>query len=115
MRARLFARRAPGPTGARGTIPVGDVATGLSQPTSIQPALVAEIDHFEDEDRLLVVVQAGKQRLGSIRHVALIDGTVVEELGLVAHLFDDVVRWISFGARNAQIEAIGAVMPEIMH
>ena len=62
-----------------------------------------------------VVVQAGKQRLGSIGHVALIDGTVVEELGLVAHLLDNVVRRVALGARDAQIEAIGTIMSEIVH
>src|SRR6266481_346903 len=46
---------------------------------------------------------------------ALIAGAVVEELSLVAHLLDDVVGRIALGAGNSQIEAVGAVMAEIMH
>ena len=56
-----------------------------------------------------------KQRLGRIGHVALIDGAVVEKLGLVAHLLDDVIGRIALGARHPQIETIGAVMAEIVH
>ena len=37
---------------------------------------MAQIDHFLNEDRLLLVVQAGKKRLGRIGHIALIDGAV---------------------------------------
>src|SRR5262245_16951803 len=57
----------------------------------VQPALVAEPYHLVDEDLLLLVVERRKQRFGGICDVALIEGAVVEELGFVAHLLDDVV------------------------
>jgi len=34
----------------------------------------------------------------------------LEKLGLVTHLLDDVVRRVTFGARNSKIETIGAIM-----
>src|SRR5436853_5526536 len=40
---------------------------------------------------------------------------VVEKLGLVAHLLDDVVRRVALGARNSQVEPVGAIMAEIVH
>ena len=64
---------------------------------------------------LLLVVEAGEKRLGGIGDVALIDRAIVEELGFVAHLLDDVVGRIALGARNAQIETVGAIVAEIVH
>src|ERR1700687_1291209 len=40
---------------------------------------------------------------------------IIQELRFVAHLLDDVVRGITLGPCNSQIETISAVMPEIMH
>ncbi len=76
---------------------------------------MAETDHLVDEDLLLLVVEARIERLGGVGDAALIDRAVVEELGLVAHLLDDVVRWIALRAGDPQVEAIGAVVAEIMH
>src|SRR5215470_5645083 len=44
---------------------------------SVQPALVAQPHHLVDEHLLLLVVEARKQRIGGIGHVALVDGAVV--------------------------------------
>src|SRR5665213_2112112 len=82
---------------------------------SVEPALVAEAHHLIDEDLLLLVVEARIKRLGGIRDIALIDGAVVEKLRLVAHLLDDVVRPGALGARDAQVQAVGAIMAEIVH
>ena len=47
----------------------------LFVPTSrlVEPALVAEANHFVDEDLLLLVVEARKQRLGGVRHRVMPD------------------------------------------
>ncbi len=56
-----------------------------------------------------------ERRLGRVSHIALIDGAVVEELGLISHLLDDVIGGIALGAGHTQFEAIGAVVTEIVH
>src|ERR1700755_3314587 len=81
----------------------------------IQSAFVAELDHLVDEDLLLRVVQAREQRFGGIGDAALVGGAIDQELGLVAHLLDDVVGRVALGAGDAQVEPLGAVMPEIVH
>ena len=83
----------------------------LGKEASIEPALVAQLDHFLNECLLLLVVQTRKQRLGGVGDVALIDGAVVEKLGFIAHLLDDVVGRIALGARDTQIEPVRAVVP----
>src|SRR5437879_1831241 len=120
MRARLFVRRALKSTGARGTI--GHMAKSrlassnrLGPAASVQPALVAEIDHLLNERRLLLVVQRCKQRLGRVGYSALIDGTVVKELGFIAHLLDNIVGRVALGACDTQIQPIGPVVAEIVH
>src|SRR5262245_46956552 len=82
---------------------------------SIQPALVAQPHHLVDEGLLLLVVEAREQRVGGVSHVALVEGAVVEELRLVAHLLDDVVGRIALGAGNAQVQPLSAVVAEIVH
>ena len=76
---------------------------------------MAQADHFLNEDHLLLVVEAGEKRLGGIGDVTLVHRAVVEKLGLVAHLLDDVVRRVALGARNSQVEPVGAIMAEIVH
>src|SRR5258708_34745824 len=84
-------------------------------PWLVKPALMTEAHHFLDEDRPLLAVETGKQRLGRVGNVALIDRAIIEELGFVAHLLDNIVGRITFGAGNSQVETIGAVVAEIMH
>src|SRR5713226_7816179 len=81
----------------------------------VQPSLMAQADHFLDENNFLLVVQACKQGLGRIGDAALIHRAIVEKLGLVAHLLDNIVGRVTLGARNSQVETIGAVMAEVMH
>ena len=45
----------------------------------------------------------------------MIHGAIVEKLGLITHLLDDVVRRVTFGARNSKIETVSAIMTEIVH
>src|SRR5258707_15189791 len=98
-RARLFERGLRGPDGC------GEL---------IQPALVAQANHFIDEDLLLFVVEARIKRLRGVGDIALIGGAVDQELRLIAHLLDNVVRRVALGAFDSQIEAIGAVGSEMM-
>src|ERR1700724_4126715 len=65
---------------------------------SIKPAFVAQVDHFLDEKLFLLVIEAHVERLGRVGDAALIDGAVVEELSLVAHLLDDIVGGVAVGA-----------------
>src|ERR1700727_13346 len=81
----------------------------------IQPTFVAEAHHFLDEERLLLVVEAREQGLGRIGHRTLIRRAIVEKLGLVAHLLDDVVGRVALGAGDPKIEALGAIVAEIVH
>src|SRR5260370_12624513 len=76
---------------------------------------MAQADHFFDENDFLLAVQACKQGLGRIGDVALIHRAIVEKLGLVAHLLDNIVGRVALGARNSQVQTVGAVMAEIMH
>src|SRR5690348_9624521 len=76
---------------------------------------MAQADHFVDENLLLLVVETRKERLGGIGNVALILRPIVEELGLIAHLLDNVIRRIALGACNPQVQSVGAIMAEIMH
>src|SRR6516225_1030684 len=57
----------------------------------VEPAFVAQADHFLDKDRFLLVVEAHEQRLGRIGDAALVHRAIVEELGFVPHLLNDVV------------------------
>src|SRR5215469_11243784 len=82
-------------------------------PDLVEPALVAQADHLIDELLLLLVVEARIERLGRIGHVTLVLRAIVQELRLVAHLLDDVVRRITLGTRDTQVEPVGAVMTEI--
>src|SRR6266699_310051 len=75
---------------------------------------MAEAHHLLDKDCLLLVVEACEQRLGRVGDIALIDRAVIEKLGLVAHLLDNIVGRVALGAGNSQVEPIGAVMAEIM-
>src|SRR5258708_27148914 len=80
----------------------------------VETAFTAEADHFLDEDRLLFGVETAKQRLRRVGDIPLVDRPVVEELGLVAHLFDDVVGRIALGASDSQVQPIGTVVAEIV-
>src|ERR1700688_171710 len=76
---------------------------------------MTQADHFVDEDGFLLVVEACKQGFGRVGDTALIHRPVIEELGFVTHLLDDVVGRIALGTCNAQVEPVGAVMAEIVH
>src|SRR6266403_3149625 len=81
----------------------------------VKPSLMAQAHHFLDEDRFLFLVEACEQRPRRIRDVALVHGAIVEKLGFVAHLLDNIVRRVSFCACNSLVEPVGAVMAEITH
>jgi len=76
---------------------------------------MAQAHHFLDEDRFLLLVEACEQRLGRVGDIALIHRAIVEKLGFVAHLLNDVVGRITLCARNSQVETVGAVVSEVMH
>ena len=94
---------------------IGDHGSTAAENALVESALVAQAHHFLDEHLFLLVVEARVERLGRVGDAALIDGAVVEELSLVAHLLDDVVRRVALGTSNSQVEAVGAIVAEVVH
>src|SRR5436305_9996653 len=78
-----------------------DIDGKAPHPPLVQSPFPAEPHHLLDENSFLPRVQAGKQRLGGVRDRPLIDRTIVEELGFVAHLVDDVIGRVALRACNS--------------
>ena len=81
----------------------------------IETSLTAQANHFFDEDRFLLCIQARKQRLGSIGDIPLIHRTVVEKLRFIAHLLDNIVRGVALRPRNAKVQTVGTVVAKVVH
>src|SRR5258708_12356792 len=81
----------------------------------VETAFTAEADHFLDEDRLLFGVETAKQRLRRVGDIPLVDRPVVGELGLVAHLFDDVVGRIALCPCASHAPPPAPALPDISH
>src|SRR3954447_17539205 len=107
MRARLFA--------AAVRERLTDQRPPLDRVRSVESALMAQPHHLVDEGLLLLAVQARIERLGGVGDVALVGGAGVEKLRLVADLFDDVVRRVALGARDANIQPLWAVVTQMVH
>jgi hypothetical protein len=89
----------PDGVGVEPKFPQGVRRPGYSR--LVEPSLVAQTHHFLDKDRFLFLIEACEQRLGRIGDVALVHRAIVEKLGFVAHLLDNIVRRVSFCARNS--------------